>query len=190
MAQGGCRAEAPLGRPAAAGVQPVHRHAEPGTCAPRAPRPPAVLMSLCPLVALSPRSWESCEGRRARAGTEREPSGKGNEASWGVFPAGETGLRPAQGVHEAGLAGTDAIHSGAESRFLEQPPGFGRGFRRTARSCGGKRPSPARVRELRGQAQRCRPSCASLGTSLLGFKAKLPWPSGRAGRWLPRRARG
>lgn len=71
MTQGGRGAEGAPGRPAAGGAQPVHRQAEPGTCA-------ALALSLC--------SWESPEGRWAPGmvgDTERQPSGKGNEASSG-----------------------------------------------------------------------------------------------------------
>lgn len=55
-----------------------------------------------------------------------------------------------------GAWGTDTIHSGGELPFLEQPLGFGRGFRVELvelRSCGRKKPSEARGRELRGQAR-------------------------------------
>lgn len=92
----------------------------------REPAPPAALaLSLC--------SWESPEGRWAPGGGEghRAPTFRERERGLfrGLFPARGTVLRPAQWVYEVGLGGTDTIHSGGELPFLEQPPGFGRGFR-------------------------------------------------------------
>lgn len=90
MIQGGRRAEGAPGK--AGGSWGAAR--TPGTGATRHTRVPS------PLIALSLRGWELSGGRRAPGG-----DGKGNEASWGVFPARETVLHPAQWVYEAGPGG-------------------------------------------------------------------------------------
>lgn len=160
----------------------------------REPAPPAALaLSLC--------SWESPEGRWAPGmvgGTERQPSGKGNEASSGGSsqPGGRC-CAPRSGFTRWGLG--DWHNSQRRGVTLSRTAsGF---WKRLPSGAGGAAVGRSRVRPegvslearpapLQGPALRCRRSRVSLGKSLYVFKAKLPWLRRRAGNRPPRRGPG